>query len=136
MKKRKAIIILLSLLILGGCTVYKYDYYDAPRIDLSSLGENYYQEGMASWYGEKFHGRKTANGERYDMYGYTAAHRTLPFNTEIIVVNMENGKKVRVRVNDRGPFVRGRILDLSYGAAKKIGMIQSGVVKIRIYKLR
>jgi len=88
--------------------------------------------GYASWYGEEFHGRKTANGEIFNMYSLTAAHRSLPFNSIVEVKNLENGKKVVVRINDRGPFVRGRIIDLSYAAAKKIGCVDAGVVKVRL----
>ena len=91
-----------------------------------------YQIGQASYYGKKFHGRKTANGERFDMYAMTAAHRKLPFGTEVRVTNLVNGRSVVVRINDRGPFVRGRIIDLSYGAAKEIGLIQSGVAKVKL----
>lgn len=90
------------------------------------------QEGVASYYGEDFHGRKTANGEIYDMYAMTAAHRALPFNTRVLVTNLDNGKKVTVRINDRGPFVEGRIIDLSYGAARKIGMVGPGTARVRL----
>ncbi len=86
--------------------------------------------GIASYYGARFHGRKTANGEVFDMYAFTAAHKTLPFGTVLLVTNLNNGKKVTVRINDRGPFVRNRILDLSYAAAREIGMIDSGTAEI------
>jgi rare lipoprotein A len=94
--------------------------------------KGYAETGVASWYGKKFHGRQTANGERYDMYGMTAAHKTLPFGTMVEVTNLTNGKKVTVRINDRGPFIRGRIIDLTYTAAKKIDMIGPGTAKVRI----
>ncbi|MCL2705088.1 MAG: septal ring lytic transglycosylase RlpA family protein [Spirochaetaceae bacterium] len=90
------------------------------------------QTGYASWYGGKFQGRKTANGEIFDTYKFTAAHKTLPFDTIIRVKNLENGKTTVVRINDRGPFVKGRIIDLSYAAAKEIGMIESGVAKVSL----
>lgn len=90
------------------------------------------ERGEASWYGRKFHGRRTASGERYDMHALTAAHRTLPFGTLLEVRNLDNGELVRVRVNDRGPFARGRILDLSYGAAKVIGMVGPGIARIEL----
>ncbi len=93
-------------------------------------------EGFASWYGGKFHGRKTASGIRFNMYGMYAAHRTLPLGTILEVTNLENGRKVRVKVIDRGPFVRGRNLDLSYGAAKKLGMLKKGVIPYRAIVLR
>jgi len=90
------------------------------------------EKGQASWYGKKFHGKKTASGERFNMYGYTAAHKTLPFGTKVRVTNLDNGKKVVVRINDRGPFVKGRVIDLSYAAAKKIGMLKKGVVPVKV----
>ncbi len=88
--------------------------------------------GIASYYGPKFHGKYTANGETFDMYGITAAHKTLPFNTIIRVINLENEESTLVRINDRGPFIEGRILDLSYGAARKLGMVTAGTGKVRI----
>lgn len=90
------------------------------------------QRGIASWYGEPFHGRKTASGETYDMHGLSAAHRELPLGTRIEVHNLENGRRVELRVNDRGPFVRGRILDLSYGAAKALDVVRAGLAKVEI----
>ncbi len=88
--------------------------------------------GMCSYYATQFHGRKTANGEIYNMQALTAAHRTLPFNTIIEVENLSNGKKVRVRVNDRGPFKKGRILDVSLKAAKELGLLKTGTAKVKI----
>ncbi|HEY3742011.1 MAG TPA: septal ring lytic transglycosylase RlpA family protein [Bryobacteraceae bacterium] len=90
------------------------------------------QTGIASWYGEPYHGRKTASGEVYDMNRWTAAHRTLPFGTWIEVTNLSNAQRVSVRVNDRGPFVRGRIIDLSRAAATQIGMIGPGTARVRL----
>ena len=90
------------------------------------------QEGVASWYGGKFHGRKTANGEIYDMNEVTAAHKTLPFGTIVNVQNLDNGKTVKVRINDRGPFIKDRIIDLSKKAAEAIGMMHSGTANVRI----
>ncbi len=89
-------------------------------------------EGIASYYADEFDGRQTANGEVYDMNGLTAAHRSLPFGTRIRVTNLVNGKSVDVRVNDRGPFVENRMLDLSLGAAKVIGLIADGTAPVRI----
>ena len=88
--------------------------------------------GLASYYGRNFHGRRTASGERYDMGALTAAHPDLAFGTRVEVTNLRNGRKVMVRINDRGPFVKGRIIDLSYAAAKQIGMLSQGVVKVSI----
>ena len=89
-----------------------------------------YEEGIASWYGHPFHGRQTANGETYDMYKISAAHRTLPFNTRVRVHDLQNGREVEVRINDRGPFVEGRIIDLSYAAAQAIHM--DGIAPVRL----
>ena len=108
-----------------------------PKVEKKKKpSQKWYQEGVASYYGRKFHGRRTANGERYDMYGVSAAHKTLPFGTIVLVRNMKNGRELKVRINDRGPFVKGRIIDLSYGAAKKLGMIQDGIVAVRIRIIR
>ena len=88
--------------------------------------------GYASWYGKYFHGKKTANGEVYDMDAMTAAHKELPFNTRVRVVNLRTGKSVVVRINDRGPFIEGRIIDLSRRAAGKLGMFFTGTTKVRV----
>ena len=88
--------------------------------------------GVSSFYGSDFHGKLTANGEVYDMYGLTAAHKTLPLNTIIRVTNMANRRNLIVRVNDRGPYVTGRILDLSYGAALKLGFVNQGTTRVKI----
>lgn len=88
--------------------------------------------GIASWYGEQFHGKQAANGELFDMQALTAAHRTLPLGSMVRVVNLMNGKHVRVRINDRGPYVNGRILDLSQAAAVKLGMVQNGLSVIQL----
>ena len=88
--------------------------------------------GYASWYGDPFHGRRTSNGEVYDMHRLTAAHKTLPFNTVVKVNNLDNGKSVQVRINDRGPYVDGRILDCSFGAAKKLGFVGEGTAPVKI----
>ena len=90
------------------------------------------QRGQASWYGLPFHGRRTANGERYDMYRMSAAHRHLPFGTVVEVRNVDNGRRIQVRVNDRGPFVRDRILDLSYAAAAELDMVRTGTASIEL----
>ena len=88
--------------------------------------------GKASWYGPGFHGRRTANGEVFNSNDLTAAHRSLPFGTKVRVTNMNNGRSVVVRINDRGPFSKGRIIDLSAGAARSINMINSGVAPVRV----
>mgnify|MGYP006273971121 CR=1 FL=1 len=98
----------------------------------TAWGAEFEREGLASWYGEKFHGRLTANGERFDANELTAAHKTLPFGTVLKVTNLDNGRTVTVRVNDRGPFVDNRILDLSRAAAERIGMTGTGVARVRL----
>ncbi len=104
-------------------------YY--PRAD----AEGFRESGLASWYGKPFHGRKTANGETYNMYDISAAHKTLPFNTVVKVRNLDNGREIRVRVNDRGPFVRNRVIDLSYGAAQQIGLVGPGTAPVQVVAL-
>ena len=93
------------------------------------------QRGIASWYGKDFHGKKTSNGEIYNMYAMTAAHKTLPLGTYVRVHNLENNRQIDVRINDRGPFVRGRIIDLSYSGAKKIGIVGPGTARVEIVAL-
>ena len=117
--------VLVCLLLAAGCATRK-----APAVEPVKKGHQ--QKGLASWYGKKYHGRRTANGEKFDMRAVSAAHRTLPFGTVVKVTNLENGRSLRVRINDRGPFVDGRIIDLSYKAAKKLGMVQDGVVRVKL----
>jgi len=93
------------------------------------------QEGIASWYGRDFHGRKTSSGEIYDMHAMTAAHKTLPLGTYVRVRNLSTNREVEVRVNDRGPFVRGRIIDLSYAAAKQMEMVGPGTAPVEVVAL-
>ena len=100
-------------------------------LDATSL-PGYRQQGVASWYGPGFHGKKTANGETYDMYAMTAAHKTLPLPSYARVTNLTNGRSVVVRINDRGPFVDGRIIDLSAGAAKKLGFYNKGTARVLV----
>ncbi len=102
------------------------------RYWIKPVAVGYRENGLASWYGKKFHGRLTANQEVYDMYRMTAAHKSLPLPSYIKVLNHNNGKSVIVRVNDRGPFVKGRIVDLSYAAAKKIDMTEAGLAPVTI----
>lgn len=90
------------------------------------------QTGQASWYGEPHHGQKTASGEIYDMRQFTAAHRTLPLGTRVVVTNLRNGRSVEVRVNDRGPVAAGRIIDLSYAAAEELGAVSDGIFPVRV----
>ena len=94
--------------------------------------KGFHERGIASWYGDDFHGEKTSSGEIYDMYDMTAAHKTLPLGTRVKVLNMNNNREIEVRVNDRGPFVEGRIIDLSYAAAKRIGLVGNGTAPVEI----
>ena len=100
-----------------------------------ATARGYDEKGLASWYGRRFHGRKTASGERYDMYAMTAAHKILPLGTHVRVTNLRNGAKINLRINDRGPFVRGRIIDLSFTAAKKLGVVGPGTAPVRVTAL-
>src|SRR6185295_4087417 len=114
--------VLAGILLVSGCTTLpKGD----PDVDTHRK-----ELGLASWYGPNFHGRVTANGERYAMGELTAAHRTLPFGTILLVTNLENSRQVRVRINDRGPYARGRILDLSHAAAQELEMVRQGTSRI------
>ncbi|MBI5675825.1 MAG: septal ring lytic transglycosylase RlpA family protein [Nitrospirae bacterium] len=119
---KKFISLTIFAILLSSCA--SVDYYPS-------------REGYvtASWYGKDFHGRPTSSGERFDMYGLTAAHKTMDFGTRLRVTNPDNNRSVEVLVNDRGPFVSGRDLDLSYGAAKEIGFDLKGVGKVRIERL-
>ncbi len=96
----------------------------------------YDQTGIASWYGKKFHGLRTANGEIYDMHALSAAHKTLPLPTLMRVTNLENGRSITVRVNDRGPFVKDRLIDLSYAAATALGYAKQGTAHVRVQSLQ
>ncbi len=93
---------------------------------------NHIGDGMASYYGNEFAGSRTANGERFDPGALTAAHRTLAFHSKVVVTNLTNGKEVIVRINDRGPWGRGRVIDISYAAAKQIGMHRSGTARVKL----
>lgn len=110
---------------------YEAQIEEATNNDSCSLrGEIWY--GDASWYGPRFHGRRTSNGERFDKHELTAAHRTLPFNTKVLVTNLRNNKQVIVRINDRGPFIDNRIIDLSEEAAEKIDARRQGISYIKL----
>ena len=114
----------------AGCAARK----EAPsKGETRPLSE---QRGDASFYGSKFHGRKTASGERFDQHDFTAAHRTLAMGTRVRVTNLDNGKSVVVRVNDRGPYAGKRVIDVSYAAARQLGMISAGVVPVKVEVLR
>ncbi len=116
---------LAALILLGSACTTHPPLPDAPGRRIES--------GIASWYGPGFQGKRTANGEIYDMNGITAAHKKLPFGTVVEVHNRANDRRVQVRINDRGPFVRGRIIDLSKGAADAIGMLGPGIAQVDLY---
>lgn len=120
--KTWAVILILGLLAAGILLLSQVPRYD--------------EVGIASWYGPGFHGRTTANGELYDMYAFTAAHKTLPFGTVVKVVDLRTGRSVVVRINDRGPFVPGRIIDLSYAAALELGIVERGTAEVGLIILR
>lgn len=123
------------LLIVSACGTTGRVSEEKARPSTGKNAGEVIEDGEASWYGPNFHGNLTANGERYDMYGLTAAHRTLPFNTVLRVENMDNGKSVVVRINDRGPFAKNRIIDLSKKAAEEIDMIGNGTARVQLVLL-
>jgi len=150
---RKLIIFLfwagLAAFLLSGCASKsppyskngKGNWSDPTQAPYVIKGVTYYpipdatgfrEKGIASWYGKYFHGRSTSNGERYNMYDMTAAHKILPMNTMLRVRNLDNGRETVVRINDRGPFVDGRIIDLSYTAAKQLGVVDPGTSRVEI----
>lgn len=161
MTNRTIIAILIASIFFASCAREKYyvqpakpakpklmvledDKNGKPPASYTVNGERYFplvdakgfvQYGKASWYGKKFHGRKTSNGEIYDMYKKSAAHKTIPFNTYIKVINLKNNKETIVKINDRGPFIKGRVVDLSYAAAKEIGLVGPGVVDAKVIVL-
>jgi rare lipoprotein A len=137
----------------SGCASQPIKYYPGPETHSDSVqtlpyrvdGRVYYpldnssgfvQEGIASWYGRDFHGKLTSNGEVYNMNSLTAAHKTLPFNSIVLVTHRESGKSVTVRINDRGPFVGDRIIDLSQGAANKLGIAETGTAPVSLRVIR
>ena len=139
------IIILYFLLFFGCSSSPRYSRGDSSNIPKKTVksktskskgkskgNHRKIMKGVSSFYAEDFHGKLTANGEIYDMYGVTAAHKTLPLNTICRVTNLENNKSLILRINDRGPYIKGRILDCSYGAAKKLDFINQGTTNVKI----
>lgn len=124
--------ITVSIFITSCGTTSRFgDSEEKKKSETVSSGE-IIEDGIASWYGPNFHGKLTANGEEYDMHGLTAAHRTLPFNTILKVKNLDNSQSVQVRVNDRGPYAKNRIIDLSKKAAEEIGMLGPGTAHVEL----
>lgn len=138
------LLLLLAVVLLNACAGSSASRYprsgksyviNGKRYHIMASAHGYQEKGNASWYGKYFHGRKTASGERYNMYDMTAAHKTLPLGTWVEVKHLRNGRAVTVRVNDRGPFVRGRVIDLSYAAASKLNMANAGVAPVLVTAL-
>jgi rare lipoprotein A len=121
------------LLALSACAGQQPPEPAPPPVASSAPHPSYSERGMASWYGPAHQGKTTASGEAFDQAALTAAHRNLPFGTVVEVTNLANGRSVKVRINDRGPFVRGRIVDLSKQAADDIGLTGTGRVKVEVY---
>ena len=120
-----------GILLISSCTLKRTEIRYEER-----SGVGIVQYGIASWYGKKFHGNPTASGEIYDMYQLTAAHKTLPLGSYVMVTNLENNRSVEVKINDRGPFVKGRIIDLSYAAARSVDMVEKGTARVRVVVLK
>jgi len=134
----RTLIVLVAIVTLAGCGHKKRARVTPPRAPripvVVHLGDT--QVGVASWYGHPYHGRAAANGEIYDMEKMTAAHRTLPFDTWVRVYDLDNNRAVEVRITDRGPFVDGRVIDLSHAAARQLEMIGPGIARVRIEVIR
>lgn len=163
MRSILALLVISAVLVMSGCgSIFsKSTYSPTPRVSQKQsgsqpkdygpktnpytvMGKTYYplksaagydEVGIASWYGKDFHGKPTANGQTYNMYGISAAHKTLPLGTKVRVTNLHNNASAVMIINDRGPFVHGRIIDLSYGAAKALGTVSRGVAKVRVTAL-
>lgn len=125
---RRCLALFGLILLLAACAAQ-------PPAPTPPFPEEFQQTGLASYYAKRLHGRRTASGERYDKNAFTAAHRHLPFGTLVNVVNLKNGREVKVRINDRGPYRKGRIIDLSYAAAKQLGILKEGVARVEINSL-
>jgi rare lipoprotein A len=126
---------LIGLLTLSGCTYFKpftEHFKPLPKPTKKASKYKHTEAGKASWYGPGFHGKRTASGEMFDQNKLTAGSRTLPLGTVVEVTNLRNRRKVEVKINDRGPYVKGRTLDLSRGAAEKLGMVGTGVAPVKI----
>ena len=125
---RMASVAAVAAIILGGCTM-------AAGLESPAAAAGYDRTGKASWYGQRYHGRTTASGVRFDMNAMTAAHRSLPFGTRVRVTNLANRRSVVLTINDRGPYAGGRIIDVSRRAAEILGMVRTGVVRVRVHAI-
>lgn len=136
----RILLIFSALIIACGSSISYGDYVDTTgwsRKQIESIKNHpNTQIGIASYYGKKFHKKRTANGEIFNMYKVSAAHKSYPLGTKVRVTNLENGKSIKLAINDRGPFVKGRIIDLSYKAARKLDFVNQGTVKVRIDVIR
>ncbi len=132
-------LIIVSIMSCGPSIAYG-DYINSEgmtRKQIEAIKDHpQVQIGIASYYGSKFHKKRTANGEIFNMYKVSAAHKTYPLGTKVKVTNMKNGQSIKLTINDRGPYVKGRIIDLSYKAARKIGFVNQGTTKVRIDVIR
>lgn len=142
LRKRHIHVLLVALVVassVNSCGHYqprhKLSHKHTPRKEIAKPESHHLLVGEASWYGKAFAGRKTASGERFNYYKLTAAHKTLPFGTLVEVTNLSNGRSVIVKINDRGPFIKGRIIDMSKAAAQQIGMVRSGKAMVEIKPL-
>ena len=137
---KKILLTIIFLLVSCGSSIAYGDYVNTTGMSRKQIEaiKNHpkTQIGIASYYGKKFHKKRTANGEIFNMYKVSAAHKSYPLGTKVRVTNLENGKSLKLIINDRGPFVSGRIIDLSYKAARKLGFVNQGTVKVRIDVLR
>ena len=136
----KFILIFALFIVSCGSSIAYGDYVDTTgwsRKQIESIKKHpQTQIGIASYYGKKFHKKRTANGEIFNMYKVSAAHKSYPLGTKVRVTNLENGKSIKLVINDRGPFVKGRIIDLSYRAARKLDFVNQGTTKVRINVIR
>jgi len=121
-----------ALLLMAGQSQAEFKKFTAAP----AAAPAFRQVGVASWYGPGFHGKRTASGERFDQNDFTAAHRKLPLGSEVKVTNLENGRSIVVEINDRGPYAKGRVIDLSKAAARRLGIVEDGVGKVRIEATR
>jgi rare lipoprotein A len=128
------IFLLFTSVTANGKTRFKHHGYAqyGKHYHVMHTSKNYVEKGVASWYGPRFNKRRTSSGERFNMYRMTAAHKTLPLSTYVQVTNLRNGRHVIVKVNDRGPFVSNRLIDLSYAAARKLGMVGRGIARVSV----
>lgn len=130
-----ALVVYLGTAVASGNRERAWENLSLPEDSAEVASGSFRTLGRASWYGPRFDGQPTANGETFDMHALTAAHRTLPLGSRVLVHNLDNGRRVVVRINDRGPYIQGRDIDLSYGAASQLGMVPNGLARVEITPL-